>query len=737
LVAVYETNASQGRLKSQTAIVRVREWSAQAQSFEGFAGSYFENVTDTTGTQPERVAAMRTSERFFSVLGVAALIGRTPTLEEETAGGPAIVVLSYRMWQGRFNSDPVVIGRTVVLGGVPRTVIGVMPASFRYPTAETDAWIPAQVGASLAGLRQARFWTTFARMRLGRTLEQAQQDLAAVQAHLSQQYPATDKGWTATIFPLQQEQVGDLGRSLWLMFGAVALVLLTACGNIALLLLADAARREDDITVRFAMGASRRRIVAQHIAEGLLLALAGAATGLLIAQWGIEALRSTASAILPRADELQVDGRLIVFTLTVGVTTTILFALGPALLATRPGILARVTHSVRGGVGPYKALQRILVAGQIALAVILLVGAGLLIRSVFGLQQVSPGFNAQRVLAFRMSATWSERPDAVASRQMRTLEKLKQVPGLTAVALSTIVPATASADYTPAAFGIVGRPREETQLALVRQVSADYFRTVNIPVLQGETCRDDPQAAQTARLLVNRTFATRFFKGENPVGRSIVLRAPNQIIGVVADARERNVAEEPPAVVYTCGLMPFYPDPYFLVRVDDARPATMTMIRAALKEIEPQRAVYAATTIAAALGETTAQSRLVTILLSLFAAIALMLVVIGVYGLLAQFVTQQRREIGLRMALGAQPRQVFTQVVRHSVTLTIAGVLIGMAGAFALSRVMSSLVFQVSPRDPVTFAVAPAILGFIIGAATVLPARRAAKVDPIVALRYE
>ncbi len=737
LVAVYETNASEGRLKSQAAIVRLREWADQTQAFDGLAGIYFENVTDTSGAEPERLAAMRTSAGFFSVLGVPPVIGRAPTQQEETLGGPGVVVIAERMWQLRFNRDPGVIGRTLVLGGVPRTIVGVMPASFRYPTAETDAWIPAEVTPSLANARQARFWTVVGRIRPGMTLDQAQQDLAAVQARLSQQYPASDKAWTATIVPLHEEQVGDWQQSLWLTLGAGALVLLIACANIALLLLADFGRRQHDIAMRFALGATRRRVVAHHLREGILLALAGAASGLLVAAWGIDALGAMATTVLPRVDELRVDARLMGFALTVGLCTTIMFSLGPALLATRAGVMGRVTHGVRGQVSGFRLFQRSLVVAQIGLAVVLLVGAGLLVRSLYALHQVSPGFRAGQVLAFRMSATWSERPEAVMNRQMRTLERLKALPGVTSAALSTIIPATATEDYTPTAFAIGGRARDESQVAIVRMVSADYFKTLSVPVEQGETCRDDPRSTDVTRAVVNRAFVTRFLSGENPIGRSIVTRSPRQIVGVVADARELSLTEELQPVVYTCGLMPFYPDPYYLVSMDSSRPATMTMIRTALKEIEPQRAVYAATTIDAALRETNAQSRLTTVLLSLFAGMSLLLVMVGMYGLLAQFVAERHREIGVRMALGARPAQVLRQVMRQSAVVTMAGLVLGMASALALSGVMRSVLFGVSPHDPFTFMAVPVALALITGAVSILPARRAARVDPLVALRYE
>jgi len=314
---------------------------------------------------------------------------------------------------------------------------------------------------------------------------------------------------------------------------------------------------------------------------------------------------------------------------------------------------------------------------------------------------------------------------------------LLEMPGVVAAAVSNINPGTADAEYAPAEFQIVGRPADANNLMISRSVSADYFRTVGIPVEQGSTCRDDPRAEASGEMVVNRAFADTYFAGENPLGHSFVRQTPNLIVGVVANARERSLTEEAQPVRYVCGLMPFYPDPYYLVRIDPSRPASMTAIRAAVNEIEPQRAIYTAMTLRAALSEVSSQSRMTTLLLSLFAGMALLLVTIGLYGLLAQFVIERRREIGLRMALGARPAQVLSQVVRQSAAVTIAGVALGLIIAFSSARVMGALVFGVSPHDPLTFVVAPLILAAISTVATILPARRAARVDPLVALRYE
>jgi putative ABC transport system permease protein len=477
LVAVYELNQGRRQATQLVAPVRLEEWNRQNRSFAGLAGSYFENMTDTTGATPERVEAMRTSPRFFSVLGVPAAIGRTLSAQEEIFGGPPAVVLSDAFWRKRFNADPGVVGQALVLSGASRTIVGVMPRSFQYPTATTEVWIPAQMSGGILRARQARFYTAVGRLNAGVTLEQAQADLTSVQRRLGEQFPETDKGWGASLVPLKEEQIGGVRRSLWFLFGAVALVLLAACGNVACLMLAEASRREHEIAVRLALGAPRAIVIRQLLIEGLVLALAGATLGLIAARWGTELLRQTASQ-LPRMQDVHVDARLVLFTLTLGVMTTMVFALAPALHATRGDPADALARGGRGRVGGRHLLQRALVAAQVALAIILLVGAGLLIRSFVRVQQVSPGFSPDSVLTFRMSAQWSERPEAVVGRLARTIARLEEIPGVEAAALGQLLPA--GIDLPPGEFHIVGRDATEKTFSLGRSVSAGYFRAAAI-----------------------------------------------------------------------------------------------------------------------------------------------------------------------------------------------------------------------------------------------------------------
>jgi putative ABC transport system permease protein len=739
LVAVYELNRGTRESTQLVAPVRLEEWNSGNRTFVALAGSYFENVTDTTGGAPERIEAMRTSPRFFTVLGVAAALGRTLSAEEERFGGPPSVVISDAFWRTRFNADPSAVGRRLILGGASRTIVGVMPASFRYPTATTEVWVPAQMPAFMMRERRARFYTAVGRLRPDVGVEQAEADLAAVQARLGEQFPETDKGWAASVVALKEEQIGGVRRSLWLLFAAVGLVLLAACGNVACLLLAEATRRRHEVAVRIAVGASRWTVVRQLLAEGLVLALASAACALLFARWATAALTRLA-ADLPRIKEVHVDGRLVAFTLLAGILTTVIFALAPALQATRVDPADALARGGRAQISGRHLLQQLLVATQIAVAIVLLVGAGLVIRSFARLADVSPGFEPAGVLTFRMSASWSENGTSVVSRLARTLRRLEEVPGVDAAAVSQTLPA--GVDFPPGEFSIVGREAGEKQFANTRGVSSGYFRTLRIPVLQGETCEEDPAAPSFSRALVTRAFADRYFPGENAIGHAI--GGPNlppgrqlTITGIVGDVRENGVVHAPEPLIYWCGYSPFWPDPYFIVRTNGAHPASVAAIRRALAEVEPRRAMYAVRPLEESLSRSLAQQRLNTVLLSLFAATALLVAALGVYGVLSQLVAGQRRDIGVRLALGARGRQILASIFADVGVMTAAGTIAGLAIAAAVSRLMATLLFGISAHDPLTFVAVPLVLAAVAGGAAVVPARRALGIDPMRALRGE
>ena len=738
LVSVYELNRSLKQATQLVAPVRLEEWNAANRSFAGLAGSYFENMTDTTRAEPLRVEAMRVSPRFFTVLGVAAAMGRTLTPDEEIFGGPPSIVVSDAFWRARLDADTAAVGRSLVLNNVSRTIVGVMPASFRYPASTTEIWVPAQMSGALLRERRARFYTAIGRLKPGITIEHAAADLTAVQAHLAGQYPDTDRGWGAALVALKDEQTAGVGRSIWLLFAAVALLLLAACGNVACLLLADAARRHHEIAVRLALGASRATVVRQLTAEGMMLALTGSALGLIGARWGIVVLRRTA-VDLPFVDTVGVDARVVAFTIAVGVATTMLFALAPAISASGAAPADAMSRGGRSHVGGARLLQRALVAAQVALAVVLLTGAGLIVRSFVRLQHVSLGLDPDSVITFRMSASWAEARDAVVGRQARTLTRLEKIPGVAAAAISQTLPA--GVNYPPGEFAIVGRDQTEKLFAHSRQVSAGYFHTLHIPLLQGATCSDDPGATER-KALVTKAFADQFFPGEMEVSRTLTtpgLPAGQtvEIAGVTGNVHENGLAQDAGPLIYFCGYSPYWPDPYFIVRANPARPVTIAAIRAALLEIEPKRAVYAARMLTDTLSSSVSQQRLSAILLALFAVTTVLLAAMGLFGVLSQLVTARRREIGVRVALGARGAQIVASVAAQAAAVTGIGIGVGLVVALLLSQLMTTLVFGITTRDPVTFIAVPLVLAAVAAAAALVPARSAASVDPMQALRED
>ncbi|HEY7497458.1 MAG TPA: ABC transporter permease [Vicinamibacterales bacterium] len=737
LVKVYELNKAQRGATQLVAPVRLAEWNEATVSFDGIAGSYFENLTDTTAAAPERIDAMNVSPRFFQVLGAAPALGRWPTDDEGRVGGPRAVVISDTVWRERFGADPAIVGRTWQLGSTSRTIVAVMPPSFRYPSATTKVWIPVQMSPGLASARQARFYTSIGRLKPGVSIEQARADLDAIQARLGERFPETDKGWGVEILTLADETVGGVRRSLWFLMGAVALVLVAACGNVACLMLADSTRRGHEVAVRFAIGASRGQVIRQLLMEGALLAGAGATLGLVIAYWAIGAFNTTPTG-LPAVNDIRIDGRLVAMTLSLGVLSTLLFALAPALHATRRDPGEALSRGGRSYVGGRHVLQRALVAAQVGLAIVLLAGAGLLIRSFARLQATSPGFDASDVLTFRMTAQWSERPEAVAERHARTIERLEAIPGVLSAAFSQWLPA--DSDFPPTEFRIIGRDDRERTFGTLRTVSPNYFRTLRIPLLEGTICSAAASLPAVQKAVVSREFVNRFFPSGTPIGQSVTATGlpagtAIEIVGIVGDVRERSVMKAPDPTIYFCGSSAYWPDPVYMIRSDPAKPVTATAVRAALREIEPTRAMYLVRPLSQVIARSISQPRLNMILLALFAGTALLLASLGLHGVLAQLVAARRREIGVRMALGAAPSRIVRSIAGQAALVTAIGIAAGLGAAFVLSRFMRTLVFDVSVHDPMTFGTVPLVLAAVAAFACLVPVRRASKVDPVDALR--
>lgn len=738
LVMVHETKPSDNWARTPVAPGRLEDWQRLARSFEAVAGSTTDSIIDTTGGTPERVPGSFVSPRFFAVLGVPALLGRAFNADEERFGGPAVVVISEGFWRRRFGADPEILGRTLILGGGRFTVVGVMPATVQHPSTATEIWVPGKTPPDLLKIREARFYQCIGRLRPGVTVEQAQADLAAVQQSLGRRYPTTDAGWSVEVRPLKEELVGSLRPALLLLVGSVGLLLLTACANVACLLLAQLDARRTEVATRHAIGGSRGAIARQLLAEGLAYSAVGGLVGLAASFAGVELLRRRLPDV-PRIADLVVDARVLGFVLALSVLVAVLFSLAPVLQTFRSDTCGSALRGGRGVAGTSQRAPRALVCAQLALATVLLVGAGLFLRSLMRLQETPLGFRADDVLTLRVSASYGEPPSATAPRHQQLMDALSALPGVSSAAVASSLPGVEAP--WPGEFEIVGErsPDGKLRFAGWRIVSAQYFETVGIPIVSGTTCRMSREPTRLFEALVNRSFAERYLRGRDPIGRTLrrgpIGQAEPRIVGVVADAREGGPASDPAPLIYACGYLHYWPDAYFLIRGHGDPAAMVPAARDAIRKIEPSRPIYAVRPLSEALHGALAQQRFRTLLVSLFSAMALALAAVGLYGVMAYLVTTRTKEIGLRIAIGARPSQILADILKSAGALTGAGVLIGTLVAAAVSSAASSLLYGVGPFDTTTYLVAVGTLVAVALVASLIPGRRATAIDPTVALR--
>jgi len=741
LMALFESNPRKKQPHENPAPVRIEEWNRMNQSFMAISGAYTENIAEVSGELPEMLVSARVSPRFFSVLGTAPLIGRTFSPEEDLFNGPNAAVLSERLWRRRFGADAAVIGKALRVGNYSYPIIGVMPDSVQFPAPNVDLWVPAKLPPVVMRARESRWESAIGRLKEGATMQSAQADLSAVQARLAGPFPATDVNWSPVVEPLKEETVGGVRRSLWILFGAVSFVLLITCANVACLLLAQAHAREREIAVRFSLGARRGQVIRRLLLEAFCLAIPGCLLGLAVSFAGTSIFRR-AAAVLPRADEIRLDWRIVVFTLSLSLATAILFGLIPAVRSTRGEVAGMWAQSSRSQIGGRHRIQRLLVSAQVALAIVLLAGSGLLIRSLSRLGQVSLGFDPEHVLAFRISGSFAETNDRprLAQRLNRTLENVQTIPGVRAAALSFGLPGAGPA--LASQFHIVGQDTEaegKRVFADEDSVTPGFFSLFGIPILSGSTCRIslDPKAQLTA--LVSRSFADTYFPGQSPIGHYV--REGNypvqlQIVGVVGDIRKHGYARDPQPTVYWCG-MPSNPFPEFLVRSAGDPLRLSEPVRQRIHATDPNRAVYDVKRLSDYVSSTLTGRRFQMILLSSFAATALLLAAVGLYGVTSFLVSLRTREIGLRAALGATRSRIFGQILREGAVMTAAGIVFGLAAALILSRFIASLLFGVAPTDPITFLAVSLLLACVSAVALWFPARRATNIDPMEALRQD
>jgi putative ABC transport system permease protein len=712
-------------------------------------GGCVEGATGGGACEPQRVTAVLSTADLFDVLGVAPLLGRHYVADEETEGKDAVAVISHRLWTTQFGGAPGVVGRTVRLNGRERTVIGVMPKGFAFPSADTDVWVPLAAPAQARAARGSYWLYIVGRLAPGATLDRARSDLGTIWTRLVREYPASFQDYGLNLVPLPEQIVGkSLRTALWVMLGAVGAVLLIGCANVANLLLSRAAARSREVSVRLALGAGRRRLVRQLLTESVALAALGGVLGVALASAGLRVLTRLAPADIPRLDEVRVDGPVLGVALAVVVGVGLLFGLAPALQSSRPDLAGTLREGGRGGTGGRRGnrTRHLLVGAQVALVLVLLSAAGLLTRSFVELQRVSLGFRPDHLLTMRVSL-----PAAKYQQDAQRLAfwdglvgLLRAVPGVQSVgATSSIFLSQTPNSGTFTVEGRAPRPEEQGLETPTDAVTPDYFRVMGVPLVRGRafTAQDGPNAAPVA--IVNANFARRFWPNVDPVGRRFKFGGPQSqapwmtVVGVVADMR-RTGFDAPVRYETFLPLAQSGDGALTLVVRTAGEPAAVSSAaRAAVRSVDPDQAVFEMRTMDQLLGEQTAQRRFSMTLLGTFAALALLLGVVGVYGVTSYVVAQRSREVGLRVALGAPPAQLVRMVVRQGMTVAAVGIGLGLAGALGVARLMTRLLYQVSPADAATLVGATAVLALATLLANWIPARRAARVDPLVALRSD
>ncbi|MDQ3684029.1 MAG: ABC transporter permease [Acidobacteriota bacterium] len=727
------------------------DWREQNQVFSGLAATQFRSLNLIGVDEPERLPGRAVSANFFDVLGVKPAAGRSFSPDEDRPGANRVAIVSHGLWQRRFGADPELIGKQLNLSGDSYTVIGVLPASYRFGTA-TDVFVPIGLRADQMTERGNHPGIyAIARLKPGVTVEQARSELVSMATRISNQYGMT--GNSATLTTLSELFLGDVRTPLLILLGAVGFVLLIACANVANLLLARAASRSKEIAIRTALGAGRLRIIRQLLTESVLLSLLGGAVGLLLALWGIDVLRTASIDSLPSTAEINLDGSVLIFTLLVSLLTGVIFGLAPALGASKLDLNDTLKEGGRGGtVG--SARQRVrgaLIVSEVALSLVLLIGAGLLIRSFVRIQDVDPGFNAENLLTMQIArAAKQDEGRQVLNFFNQLEERIGALPGVEAVAVSSGLPFLGTSDTS---FAIEGRPKPEPgkqPQTMFYNTSPNYLRAMGIRLVKGRffTAQDTQRSPLVA--VIDEEFARQQFPDEDPLGKRIAGNGDMpaiEIVGVVAHVKHfgLDAASETikPQLYLAFNQIPdkFLPQVAgrmnVVVRTASDPMSVAAAVRREVQALDRNQPIYNVSTMEQTLDQSLATQRLATTLLALFAGVALILAAVGIYGVMAYSVTQRTHEIGIRMALGAQRGDVLKLVVSQGMLLALIGVGFGLIAAFLLTRLMASLLYGVSATDPVTFAGIALLLALVALIANYIPARRATKIDPMIALRYE
>ncbi len=746
LVMLYQHDRISGTAREPASVPDFYDLQARARGFESLAAFATWQVSVAgTGGEPARLTATGVTHAFFSTLRLTPILGRGLLPEEDRPGGARVAVLGERLWRSRFAADPAVLGRTIRIDDESHTVVGVAPEGAALPDADADLWVPLQLGPTSTA-RSVHNVLVVGRLAAGSDPGSVAAEARRVALELEREYPESNRGRGMTAEPLTEVMVGAIRPALLVLLGAVTLVLLIACVNVANLLLARGWARSREIALRRALGATLPRLTRQFLAESLILALAGGALGILLAVWGLELLLRLAPADLPRLESVEVSAGVLLAATALTVIVALVFGALPALQARRTDLNGALQGGGTRGATGDRARRRtrdLLVTTEVALSVVLVVGAGLLLRSLWKLQAVDPGFRTAQVVKLDLALPESRYPQdyanhprwsAVTGFYQRLLEQADAVPGVESAALAASHPL---APGFTSSFVIVGREGEyerQPEIAL-RAVSPGYFGIVGVPLRAGRLLEERDAVDAPGVLLINQAAALRFFPGQNPLGQRIEFWGRERtIVGVVGDERFRGVGEEAPPAAYPPLAQAPIGSASLLVR---AGPGVEDALRRAVWSLDPDLALSGIEGLDRTLAQSMARPRFTTVLLGLFAVLALLLASVGVHGLLSYAVVQRTREIGIRLALGAPRAGVVGMVVGRGLALALAGAAVGLAGALGLSRLLRGLLFGVGPTDPVTFAAAPAVLLAVAALASYLPARRAARVDPMIALRSE
>jgi len=728
----------------------VRDQNSVFESLVGYNGQNF--ILTGEGTEAERLSGRQVSSGVFATLRKAPILGRPFTAEDDKTGAEPVAILAEGYWERRFGRDPGVVGRRLILSGEPFTVVGIMPKSLHGSWKTVDVYTPLlrledRIGGENNRGNHPGIYVV-ARLKPGVGEERARTEVKAIAARLAEQHPNTNARQSMTLDSLHQSYVGDLRPALLLLLGAVAFVLLIACGNVANLLLARAAGRQKEIAVRRALGAPRGRLLRQLLTESVLLAGLGAVLGMVLAYWGVQGLVASLPANVPRADEIRVDGVVLAFTGALAVLTGLLFGIAPAWKISSGGVQNALREEGRGTVGPaHHRLRNTLVVTEIALALVLLVGAGLLVRSFVRVLGADAGFRAEGVLTASIPLPQGRFPDEAkrAAFVRQVVERVKAVPGVQAA--SAALPLLGGWQSSFTLEGRAEPPAGQLPSADITRVTPDYFRAMGVRVQEGRVFSERDIAEAPPVAMVDETFVRAHYPGESPLGKRLRFgssRSPHQenvkwieIVGVVGHVKNYGVDQDSRVELY----LPYEQSPVtgvtLIVRAEKDPAALSSAVREAVRAVDPDVPVYLVRTLDEIVSDRTAQRRLAVMLISVFAAVALLLAAVGIYGVMSYAVAQRTQEIGIRMALGAERQDILRMVLRHGTLMAVTGIVLGLAVALALARLITSLLFQVSATDPPTFSVVPLVLIAVALLACYIPARRATRVDPLVALRYQ